>query len=299
MLPTRVIVLGSTGMLGQEVVKTFHRAEAPFTAYSRRGVNSERFTFIGQSSTDLANQLSVSPGDVIINCIGWIPQVATGDFETDSANAALLNVALPEALEGLSMRYGAKVLQVATDCVFSGLTGNYSESSLMDSKEVYGLSKLQGELKQPSAMRIRASIVGQDAHSTSGLFSWFLSQEDQESLIGFTNHTWNGVTTAALSSLFLGICQMGEFQSGGFHWVPDGKATKYEMLKWFQEGLRLESPAVYPGLGQSKVDRTLTTIRPEVNKHLWALAGFSEVPTVRSLISDLTRDALSESGRGK
>lgn len=289
----RIIILGSTGMLGQEVVKTFSREAEPFNAYSRTGGKSERFTFTGQAPRELATQLSIHPGDFVINCIGWIPQVASGDNRVDSANAMLLNIQLPEALEGLAKEYGAKVLQVATDCVFIGSTGDYSESSSMDATELYGLSKIQGELKQPSAMRIRASIVGPDANSASGLFSWFLSQGHQRSVIGFTNHIWNGVTTAALSKLFLGICRGGEFQSGCFHWVPRGKATKYELLSWFQEGLRLESPAISSGLGPSKVDRTLTTNRPDINEHLWALAGYSEVPSVRSLIGDLTRDELS------
>jgi dTDP-4-dehydrorhamnose reductase len=224
--------------------------------------------------------------------------VSSGDPTVDTQNATLLNVSLPEALEGLAKDFGVKVLQVATDCVFSGLRGGYSESDSMDARDTYGMSKVEGELKQPSAMRIRCSIVGPDDHSTSGLLAWFLSQAQQEAVVGFADHSWNGVTTSALSKLFLGIYRSGSFEPGCFHWVPRGTASKYQLLSWFREGLRLQFPVVRSGLGPSRIDRTLITNRPEVNEELWTLAGYPEAPTVKSLIAELTEELLSEHGRG-
>jgi hypothetical protein len=35
------------------------------------------------------------------------------------------------------------------------------------------------------------------------------------------------------------------------------------------------------------IDRTLVTIDPELNKSLWAGAGYHEVPTIRRLIAEI------------
>lgn len=298
-MSARVIVLGSTGMLGQQVVKTFSKFSQPFSAFSRTGAHGGRFTFTGQSAEEVSQELSVKPGDHIINCIGWIPQVSSGDFKVDSENASLLNVTLPETLEKVSNQFGVRVLQVSTDCVFGGQTGEYSELSPKDATDLYGITKVQGEEKQPSAMRIRASIIGPDANSSSGLFSWFLSQSDRETVTGFTDHIWNGVSTLAMAKLFLGIVRSEAFSAGCFHWVPKGHLSKFQLLWKFSQELRSTAPEVIPGPGPVPINRSLTTISPSENLKLWHLAGYPNVPEVEAVVSEMILEFLREGEEAK
>ena len=286
-------------MLGQQVVKTFTKFNEPFSAFSRNGVHGARFTFTGQSAEEVSQELSVKPGDYIINCIGWIPQIASGDLEVDTANADLLNIALPETLEKVSQQLGARVLQVATDCVFNGSVGGYSEASPKDATDLYGVTKIRGEEKQPSAMRIRASIIGPDANSSAGLFSWFLSHSKKDTVTGFTDHIWNGVSTLAMAKLFLGIVRSEAFESGCFHWVPTGHLSKFDLLRMFSEQLPSTAPKIIPGLGPAPINRSLATTRPSESIKLWHLAGYADVPEVEALVSEMMMEFLRQGEEGQ
>ena len=76
--------------------------------------------------------------------------------------------------------YKFKYIQIGTDCVFSGNTGNYVESSFQDAEDVYGKSKIGGEVVHNYKKVVRASIVGPEVGEGKSLLYWFLSQEKNE-----------------------------------------------------------------------------------------------------------------------
>jgi dTDP-4-dehydrorhamnose reductase len=190
-------------------------------------------------------------------------------------------------LEQLAKKMAVRVLQVATDCVFDGSTGKYLESDTPNAGDVYGKSKIAGEQSQPSAMRIRCSIIGQDRNSSAGLFSWYKSQPKDSFVTGYANHFWNGVTTTALAKLFLGIIREGEFQSGLQHWIPLDSVSKLELLSDFRNLLGGNAATVLSGEGESAVNRTLSTSNPLKSERYWDLAGYEKVPSVSALVRDL------------
>ena len=55
---------------------------------------------------------------------------------------------------------GARVLQIATDCVYSGAQGAYVETDLHDALDVYGKTKSLGECQEPNVYHLRCSIIG-------------------------------------------------------------------------------------------------------------------------------------------
>ena len=70
-----------------------------------------------------------------------------------------------------------KVIQIGTDCVYSGKKGLYSETDKHDPLDVYGKSKSLGEVFDGSALIIRCSIIGPEfKKQKSFLFEWFLNQ---------------------------------------------------------------------------------------------------------------------------
>jgi hypothetical protein len=76
------------------------------------------------ANDDLRESLSgIDRVDYVINCIGVIkPHIKDSD-DKQRANAIAINGLFPYSLESWSREVGAKVLQIATDCVFSGATG--------------------------------------------------------------------------------------------------------------------------------------------------------------------------------
>ena len=71
----------------------------------------------------------------MINCVGLIKQHgAAGDVLV----AAPLNALFPHRLARLAAGYGARVIHMSTDCVFSGARGAYVEADVPDASDVYG-----------------------------------------------------------------------------------------------------------------------------------------------------------------
>ena len=109
------------------------------------------------------------------------------------------NSLLPHHLQSISEEIGAKLIHISTDCVFSGKTGSYTESSLRDADDVYGRTKALGEIISNQHLTIRTSIVGPELKiNGEGLLHWFLTSTEKE-LNGFSKVFWGGVTTVELA----------------------------------------------------------------------------------------------------
>ena len=284
----RLIVLGSTGMLGSEIVRVASEANVPLIEVSRsKGIlfDAEKTTF-----SSLAKELTLSENDWLVNCIGWIPQKATGETQKDEEQAWTLNALLPAQISDSKKHFGFGWIQIGTDCVFSGATGSYSESSPFDASDLYGTSKIEGEKMSEGDIRIRCSVIGRDKQSSSGLYEWFRSQSNSETVNGFTNHIWNGVSTTAFARLVVGLFQAGEKETFTHHWIPLGVVSKYELLRIFAKKLELQV-SIRAFETEQYIDRTLITSDTERNLRLWRLADYEEIPSIEALCQEfISRD---------
>ena len=91
-----------------------------------------------------------------------------------------------------------RLIQVSTDCVFSGRRGAYSEEDIPDPVDLYGRSKLLGELDGEATLTLRTSMIGRELERANGLLEWFLG-EAGGSVRGFTRAVFSGPTTPVLS----------------------------------------------------------------------------------------------------
>ena len=82
----------------------------------------------------LAKIINEIKPNYIINCIGVLIK---GSIQ-DPSNAILINAILPHKLAQFSKTVNAKLINISTDCVFSGKSGNYSENSVKDATDIYG-----------------------------------------------------------------------------------------------------------------------------------------------------------------
>lgn len=155
----KLLVLGQNGMLGHMVVKYLSESFEIETINGR------------WPSTKFQRAITESDADVVINCIGAIPQ-RTDQFA--------INYQLPQWLDD---NFNGKVIHPGTDCE-------------MD-EDAYGISKKLARdyiIKNGTKTKIiKSSIIGPEIDSQASLLEWFLSQG--KSVNGYTEAYWNGITT--------------------------------------------------------------------------------------------------------
>jgi dTDP-4-dehydrorhamnose reductase len=181
--PYRILVLGHKGMLGNAVVKYFQSINKSYKVVT---------TETRWGEADFVTFLQKKEYDVIVNCIGGIPQKGVKEHDL-----FFLNKELPLFLDSL----GKKVILPSTDCEFSGSIPNnsfYTKTDTRDAVDVYGKSKAEASFYlENNALHtkiIRTSILGHELYSNVSLLDWFLSNEGGE-VFGFTDRFWNGITT--------------------------------------------------------------------------------------------------------
>ena len=284
---TTILVLGAHGMLGSMLTRVLQSyPQFAVTAVGRRKrVTSaqERFDVLTDS---IATLLDRDDYDWIINAIGVIkPRIDQSD-SVSTANAIEVNALFPHHLAAETAKRGQRVIQIATDGVFSGVEGPYDESSPHDAHDVYGKTKSLGETPWPNVVHLRCSVIGPERSSTASLLAWALSSPAGARLPGFLNHRWNGVTTLHFAKLCCAIMSGADVPSGQ-HVVPSDAITKYELLTLAMSAFGREDVVVHPQSAPHDVDRTLETRDPMANQRLWSGAGYARPPTIDEMLREL------------
>ena len=296
---TDVVVLGASGMLGSmlsEVLSRDRQLRVTLTARSAPVAEKLKTLFpeaglvvIDALAPDIYKSLSGLPGDSwIINAIGITKPLVHDDNALEVERAILINSVFPHELGRWAGSNGSIVLQIATDCVYSGAKGAYGEENPHDALDVYGKTKSLGEVNMPCFHHLRCSIIGPEPKEHKFLLDWFLGQPRGSSVNGFTNHLWNGVTSLQFARLCAGIVKSGLGLPHMQHVVPANVVTKAEMLKEFAKSYGREDISVKEVEAGQAIDRTLGTSNPDQNALIWTAGGYVSPPTVQEMVAELS-----------
>ena len=228
---TKVLVLGSTGMIGHQVFN-YLKVDSVFELYNvsfRKKLQDDSFLLDARSEDTLVKYIeSISP-NYIINCVG----VLINGSNRDPENAIFLNSYLPHRLSRLANAINAKLIHISTDCVFSGEKGtSYIETDEKDGNGVYAKTKGIGEVISDKHLTIRTSAVGPELKSDGEeLFHWFMTQSG--SISGYTRAIWSGVTTLELAKAVLWSIE--NKITGLYHITNNDSICKYDLLKLFKK----------------------------------------------------------------
>ena len=289
----KVLILGGSGMLGSAVLKEFSGFEGPLLVSSRVGQvlsldkDIEHVAFDAKSDA-VSNVLhSLGPGDYAINCIGVIKTEIDESSESSKQNATEVNALFPERLAREAEARGVRVIQIATDCAFSGRLGHYSETSEHDAVDHYGITKSRGEVASASMMHLRVSIIGPETRGHTSLYDWVALQPRDSNITGYVNHRWNGIPAKHFGKLARGIVETETFSAGVHHVVPKDEVTKCELVTLIARHSKRTDILITPGLAKDQIDRTLVTNAPEFNRLLWVNAGYDAPPTIADLVAEI------------
>jgi dTDP-4-dehydrorhamnose reductase len=243
-------------------------------------------TFDAVQGQPIREYLEREQFDLVVNAVGLIKQLINEGNQEDTKIAYLINSDLPRELNAYAKHSSTPIIQIGTDCVYSGLEGNYSEDSEFDCNDLYGLSKVSGELESKSMMTIRCSIIGHEVKSSVSLMDWFLSQPVSTSINGYTNHIWNGVTTLTFAQVIHGVISKNTYSPGTIHLVPKDQISKFELLQILAEKFGRKDIEIKEFEAKIGVNRTLATLFPHKNEQLWLNAGYTQVPSIAELIQE-------------
>ena len=266
----KLAVLGSTGMLGSMLVGylgAYFKVETPI--------------FDATTLYDEELRKTISGCQWVINAIGAIPQRCKDDFKFRKLNACF-----PARLARAAENTGSKVIQIATDCIYDGKRGDYTEADAASPVDIYGDSKLQGEIVSDNMFHLRCSIIGPETHGKS-LLGWFLNQPRNATIQGYINHKWNGITTLHFAKICEGIFIYDLPLPHIQHIVPADSISKYDLLLLFAKYFNREDIIIERKVARHSVYRTLATTNNILNSKLWEQAGYSWPPTIAQMIEEL------------
>lgn len=285
----KILILGGQGMLGHKAFQILSRQFETYVTF-REAVGAWRqfpmyqtkldYTITGvdalQFDTVIAAFAQCQP-DIVINCIGIIKQL---DVAKNSILSLEVNALFPHRLALLCQTTGARLIQISTDCVFSGNKGNYIEQDNPDPVDLYGRSKLLGEVTEFPALTLRTSIIGRDYVKNLSLVEWFWANKGRK-VKGYTNAIYSGLTTQALVEIIVNII-IDQPELHGLYHVASKPISKYELLKQIGDTAKLNI--------EVEPDDTFCCDRSLNADRFWQTIGIS-APSWEHMISDLVNEA--------
>ena len=298
---SKVLVLGANGMLGKMVslhldsstdliVDVTSRSATEFIKDNFKN-NSHIFDVNKNYQNQFNNLVIENNYHFIINCIGVIKPKINETDNISVSNTILTNSYFPMDIQNIALKNNVKYLQIGTDCVFSGIDGNYSEDSFKDAEDLYGKSKIVGEVEGENKSVLRSSIIGPESGKGYSLMNWFLNNSDIE-VSGYKNHLWNGVTTLNFAKVVEGIIRDDSLDFKTQHLIPKNCISKAHLLEQFKKYF-IKDIKINHIDADTVIDRTLKTNNKDINYALWKNAGYKEIPSIEENIKELADSELT------
>ena len=231
----KILVVGASGMIGSTVLRVMSENKDWEVFGTIRNVSVKHF-FSAAIAERLVNGVDVEYPDalmkvldairpnVVINCAGLTKHKPEAD---DPLISVPINTLMPHRLAGLCKLVGARLVHVSTDCVFSGEKGGYTEVDFADARDVYGKSKVMGEVYYPHTITLRTSTIGHELQSRYGLLDWFLSQD--EHCKGYNRAIFSGMPTVIFAQVIRDVVIPHNELNGLYH-VAAKPINKFDLL---------------------------------------------------------------------
>ena len=242
----RVCILGSGGMLGHMLVRVLSETHDVYgTSKQEWSATSGLAKFLSKEKwiagidakeiTTVSDLFREHQFDVVINCIGVVKQRG---HRTSEEEMIEVNAHFPHKLSRICGASGTRLIHISTDCVFSGNKGNYAITDNPDPVDIYGSSKLAGEIIDDRNLTIRTSHVGRELTNFTSLFEWILRNRGKK-VFGYSNAIYSGLTTFSLSVVIGSLLTTGSSINGLVH-VASSPINKFQLVTELNNRLGLD-----------------------------------------------------------
>lgn len=260
----KILILGGDGMLGHQLLLAWqkrHQVRVTLRqssdAYRQHGIfnaDNSYFNVDVRNMNELLEICTTFRPEAIVNAVGIVKQRPTAKEVIPSLE---INAMLPHRLALLAQTISARLIHMSTDCVFTGSKGNYTEQDLPDAADLYGRSKLLGEVDMPGCVTLRTSIIGLELANKKSLIEWFLAQRGK--IKGFARAIYSGVTTLEMSRIIERVLLQHSNLQGLWH-VAANPIDKFSLLQKLKEDLDRTDVDIEPD-HQFICDRSLNAER--------------------------------------
>lgn len=260
----KILVLGGGGMLGHKLIQCWTKKfdvwatiRTDFEKYRQYDFFAENRIVENVEIEDVqileATVRQIRP-DVIVNAVGIIKQLPSAKNVIKTLS---INSIFPHRLAELGEKFGARLINISTDCVFSGTKGNYSEEDMPDAVDLYGKSKNLGEVTGDNCLTLRTSIIGRELNTAHSLIEWFLSNEGK-TVKGYVNAIYSGFPTVVFADIITDLIE-NHPDISGLYQVSSEPINKYELLKLVRNAYHTDIE-IEP-FEDFKIDRSLNSER--------------------------------------
>ncbi len=231
-----ILIIGANGMIGHYLfsylsLKKNHQIyglvrDQSFFKWQKKFINNNNIVQAEILKSESFKKIiyDLRP-EVVINCAGIVKQ---NPLIKNLPLTIELNSLFPQNLNLICKKIGARLIQFSTDCVFSGYKGNYTEYDYPDANDIYGRSKLLGEINDKNCLTIRTSFIGHELVNKWGLLSWFLYQK--KVVKGFKNVIYSGITTLEIAKIINNFILPNNSLNGLYH-ISSRPIDKFSLLQ--------------------------------------------------------------------
>ncbi len=221
-LTPTVVVVGCEGMLGRAVLEELRCARDVYSVgLNHRDLNLTSFDYFSTWGR-------IQRHHIVINCAG----VVRWREDVSPTTMMLVNAVAPHELAARCRR----LVQVSTDCVFNGIShGPYLETAQPTPTDLYGRSKLAGEVTYGGHLTIRTSFIG-FSPTGRGLLDWLISQAPETTVPGYPDW-WSGYYVKHAAELIVDLA-LDESVTGIKH-LPGPEIAKMDLLGAISRRLEL------------------------------------------------------------
>lgn len=264
----KVVLFGSSGLLGSAVEAELARRGYAYHCFSRNGAkkvdsSNDSQSLLIENHEQVTREMFDLWPDAIVNCAA----VSSPDQVSQNPAAAhLVNVEGPLHLAEVASHLGARFLHISTDMVFDGSSSPYRSTDQPNPLSEYGRQKLEAEksilsVTDENLVVLRITLL--NGNSPGGMRSQhekiLHALAKEEPMVLFEDEVRQPCSTENVASAIVELLERPNL-NGLFHWAGDEEISRYEL------GVRiLERFGIDPGgikKGSLKKEEERVGVRP-------------------------------------
>jgi dTDP-4-dehydrorhamnose reductase len=241
----KLLVLGASGLTGYKLIQLAKRRFETYGTYNSRSIiqykSESLFKLEVKKEENLRKIFRDIKPDIVVNTIA-LHNVDYCEFHQEEAFS--VNAKAVGIIANLCNNLGSRLIQISTDFVFDGQQGNYSELDVPNPLNVYGKSKLEGEVQAKTSASysiIRPSVIYgwtplemQDLTSSSGkpmnFALWALLKMNKGDVLKIVNDQFTTPTLADVLATI--VLKLAIRESNAlYHAAGTACISRYEFTK--------------------------------------------------------------------